>query len=43
MGMGYQTAPGPDPDVARLKTEMDGLRNDLKEMKDLLKKLTQSD
>jgi len=43
MGMGYQTTPGPDPDVARLQTEMDGLRSDLKEMKDLLKKLTQSD
>jgi predicted Fe-Mo cluster-binding NifX family protein len=42
-GMGYQTTPGPDPDVARLQTEIDGLRSDLKEMKDLLKKLTQSD
>jgi len=42
-GVGYQTAPGPDPDIARLQTEMDGLRGDLKEMKDLLKKLTQSD
>ncbi len=44
MGMGrrFQSQPAPSPEIDQLRAEIDGLKKDLSEMKEMLKKLTES-